>query len=76
MFFAGFANDVFDVKLFALAGIKLIDADLDFSAKLTQRFDVLKQLAPELLLRRLGKRCRFGHCQFEGLNHDRTIPNF
>src|ERR1041385_3075466 len=75
MLVARFADDVFDVQLFALAGIELLDTDLDLGAKLGQRLDVLEQLAPELLLRRFGKRGRLGHCQFECLDHAGSIPN-
>src|ERR1043166_2601333 len=75
MLFVGFADDFFDVELFALAGIEFLDADLDLRAKLAQRLDVLQQLAPELLLRRLGERCRLGHCQFKCLDHAGSIPN-
>src|SRR6185436_961046 len=74
MLFAGFADNFFDVELLALACIEFLDADLDLSAKFAQRLDMLEQLAPKLLLRRLGKRCRFQHCQFECLDHVDSIP--
>ena len=59
MLFAGVANKLFDVELFALASVKLLDTDLDFRAKFAQRFDVIEQFSPELLLRRFGSVAAF-----------------
>src|SRR2546423_12070483 len=75
MLFAGVANKLFDVELFALASVKLLDTDLDFRAKFAQRFDVIEQFSPELLLRRFGERRGLRHREFQGLDHDRTISN-
>src|SRR5438874_4060496 len=73
---ASLPDNLFDLEFLALAGIELFDADIDLSAQLAERLYVLEQLAPELLLGRLWKRCRLRHRDFKCLDHDINIARF
>src|SRR5258705_2959227 len=63
MFFVELADQLFDIKLFAQAAIKLAHANLDGSAKLVGPLDALQQFASKLLLRGLRQVSGLGHRQ-------------
>jgi hypothetical protein len=66
-------DDVADAQFLAAAGIERVDSGLEVGTQGSKPFDVLQQLAPDLLLIGVRQRRYLRHGVFKNLDHKRHL---
>jgi hypothetical protein len=75
MFAVQFRDQLFNIQLFAEAGVQFIEADLELGSKLRQRSDAIQHLASDQLLRRFRKFRSFSNRQLKGPRHGLNLTD-